>query len=64
MSAWIDNTLDELDAHLRELERDVARREWEVAHLEARGPARSSDLNAHRLVRAAAPPTGAISRSR
>ncbi|MBV8944992.1 MAG: hypothetical protein JO286_24195 [Solirubrobacterales bacterium] len=48
MSAWIDNTLDELEAHLRELKREVSRREWEVSWLEDNGLGRVHHLDALR----------------
>jgi len=48
MSAWIDNTLDELDAHLRDLKREVSRLEREVSPLEDRGLGRIHDVEALR----------------
>ena len=48
MSGWIDNTLDELEVHLRELKREVSRREWEVSWLADDGPGRVHDLDALR----------------
>jgi hypothetical protein len=48
MSAWIDNTLDELDARLRELKVEISRRESEVSSLERRGLGRIHNPNALR----------------
>lgn len=60
MNAWIDNTLDELDARLRELKREVSRREWEASWLEDRGLSGIHDLDALRrpLSRSAASDLG------
>lgn len=48
MTAWIDNTLDELDSHLRAYKRELSRREWELSWLGEQGLARVHNLDAVR----------------